>query len=55
MQPPVNGGPDALYELRCSVYAKFPPTIQWTLREITNYTCPHCQWRGLTRPPKVAK
>lgn len=53
-QPPVNGGPDAVYELRClSPYEdSWARPKRWTRYEIETCACPHCQWRGLTKPAK---
>jgi len=50
-QPPVNGDWDAFYELRCQQGAAY----LWTRREIDQYACPRCKWRGLTQPVKGAK
>lgn len=52
--PPVNGGPGALYEHRCwylygpSVVARVPK------RKIVEYgnECGRCEWRGLLREGK---
>lgn len=46
-EPPVNGGPDAMYERRCD---RFPVRGVWCAlaAELRNTSCDVCQWRGLT-------
>lgn len=49
-QPPVNGGPDAVYEARCLRYFPDGLVVRCMKDELDVATCPHCQWRGLTKP-----
>jgi hypothetical protein len=46
-EPPVNGTENSKYEWRCRRgYGIGRRTIWWLYR----WSCPDCQWRGLTRP-----
>lgn len=54
-QPPVNGGPDAVYEVRCLRYWPDGRVVARSKLDIEETTCPHCQWRGLTKPAQMAK
>lgn len=51
-QPPINGGPDAMYEHRCR---SFNHWFDWrkpsrmSASSITKFACDMCQWRGLLR------
>lgn len=51
-EPPVNGGLGAMYELRCMSRNGWRKPEMWSVFEMSTAACPHCQWRGLTKPAK---
>ena len=54
-QPPVNGGPDALYEHLCKdPLGGFGRATREPAEQIKMWGqyCPRCQWRGLLREGK---
>ena len=49
---PVNGGPKARYQHRCRDLTK-SRILMTTKEQLLEYhadKCPHCVWRGLTKP-----
>lgn len=54
-QPPVNGGPNAMYEHRCRSHNHW---FDWrhpsrmNVLSITKFDCGQCEWRGLLREGK---
>ena len=49
---PVNGGPKARYQHQCKLLtnSRIVMTTKENLLEYHAEKCPHCRWRGLTKP-----
>ena len=50
--PPVNGGPTAIYEHRCLGRHFWKSASTDYARFIVRVACPDCEWRGLLREGK---